>query len=112
MILRDRFASSAYGQWLAQHSGFQVKKDDLLSMFVQLTGVREERALQFQCEPDHEGRVVLTQFWFTLDPKKLSVFPGNGAYLSSPQVQDNCPATFMMPGWPLPGAAVPVNVSQ
>lgn len=107
--LRDRFESSAYGQWLAQHSGFQVKKDDLLAMFVQLTGVREDRALQFQCEPDHDGKVVLTQLWFTLDPQKLSTFPANGSYRSSPQVQDNCPATFMMPGWPLSGAQAAVT---
>lgn len=105
MEMRDRFAASAFGLWLAQQSGFQVNRDDMLATFARLMNVRDSRALQVRCEPAHNGQMVLTQLWFTLDPKKLSRFPYEGAYLSSPDDQNGCPATFLVPGWTAPSAA-------
>lgn len=99
MEMHDRFVASAFGQWLTQRAGSDVSREEMLATFVALMHVPEDRALQLRCESDHSGRTVLTQLWFTLDPKNLKRFPDNGAYLSSPNDQNGCPATFFVPGW-------------
>ncbi|GBD56214.1 ribonuclease T2 family protein [Gluconobacter wancherniae] len=99
MALRDRFASSGFGIWLTRQEGFQVRKDQFLSTFATMTGADAPRALQLRCETSANGQTVLSQLWFTLDPKKLSAFPAKESYLPSPHDQNGCPAVFLVPGW-------------
>ncbi|EHH69421.1 ribonuclease T2 family protein [Gluconobacter morbifer] len=102
MQLRSRLAASGFGLWLAQQAGFQVRREDILSTFAQMTGATQPRALQLRCEPDAATKQpVLTQLWFTLDPARLNSFPAGTSYLPSPDDQNGCPASFLVPGWPL-----------
>ena len=97
--LRLRFAHSPVAYYLAGRAGTLVAHDELMAFFHKATQSDQPRALQLQCGTDHEGRVVLTQLWFTLDPAKMDRFPEAQSYLSSPQIQDNCPAHFWIKRW-------------
>jgi len=97
--LHRRFTRSPMMQFLAERAGTTVAHDEILSFFRSATGAVPPRALQLRCETDHEGRIVLTQLWFTLRPDRMNEFPGAGSYLDSPQRQDNCPARFWLKRW-------------
>ncbi|MDR6182306.1 ribonuclease T2 family protein [Asaia bogorensis] len=97
--LRERFAQSPMGTYLAERAGLRVRHDDLMAFFTTASQTTLPRALQLRCETDHEGRIVLTQLWFTLAPGKMHLFPAAGSYLASPQNQDNCPAEFWVKRW-------------
>jgi len=99
MILRDRFSVAPIGQYLRSRAGLVVTHDEVLRFFALSTGATAERALQLQCGYDREGRAVLEQMWLTLRPDRLGAFPAAGAYAASPQVQDNCPAAFLVRAW-------------
>ncbi|WP_367159657.1 ribonuclease I [Kozakia baliensis] len=97
--LRLKFAQSAMGQWLAERAGLVVTHVDLLAFFDKVTSNTTPRALQLQCGKDQEGRVVLTQMWFTLRHDRLNDFPGASSYITAPENQDNCPARFLLRKW-------------
>lgn len=97
--LRMRLARSPLGFYLGERAGMLVSHDAVLAFFNTATGNTQMRALQLQCGKDHEGRVVLTQLWFTLDPRHMDRFPAAVSYMPSPQNQDNCPATFWLRRW-------------
>ncbi|GBR07880.1 ribonuclease T2 family protein [Asaia siamensis] len=97
--LQSRFSRSPMMAFLAARAGTVVGHDEVLAFFRTATGATQPRALQLRCETDQAKRVVLTQLWFTLDPKRMGQFPSAGSYLDSPQMQDNCPASFWLKNW-------------
>lgn len=99
LTLRDRFAASPTGQALEQDAGRMIGHDDLLALFARNTGATATRALQLRCGRDSMRRPVLEQLWFTLRPDALDRFPAAASYAPSPDLQDNCPASFLVPGW-------------
>ncbi|PCD78725.1 ribonuclease I [Acetobacter orleanensis] len=97
--LRDRFAALPSARSLTAFAGQQVTKAELTKEIEADTGLLPERGIQFQCNKTPQGETVLAQIWFTLKPTSLSRFPKADAFLSSPQNQDNCPASFRVPQW-------------
>ncbi|GBQ92012.1 ribonuclease T2 family protein [Asaia krungthepensis] len=97
--LQARFVRSPMMAFLGQRAGMVVTHEEVLAFFRQSTGSDLPRALQLRCETDHDKRVVLTQLWFTLNPDKMGDFPSSPSYLSSPHMQDNCPAQFWLRRW-------------
>lgn len=97
--LRDRFAALPSARSLTEAAGQRVVKADLVKEIEADTGPLPERGVQFQCNKTPQGQAVLAQIWFTLSPASLNRFPKTEAFLSSPQSQDNCPASFLVPQW-------------
>lgn len=97
--LRDRFADLPSARYLTSLEGHEVEKQDLVTHITADTGALPERGVQFQCNKNASGQTVLAQIWFTLKPNALFAFPKADAFLSSPQMQDNCPARFLVPRW-------------
>lgn len=97
--LRDRFEQLPSARHLTAESGMVIEKADLTRQIEADTGPLPERGVQFQCNKTPQGQSVLAQVWFTLKPDSLSSFPKTDAFMSSPQVQDNCPARFLVPQW-------------
>lgn len=97
--LHHRFVRSPMMQFLAARAGSKIRREDVLGFFSTATGATPPRALQLRCEKDHEGRIALTQLWFTLRPDRMDRFPAAESYLASPQIQDNCPAEFWLKKW-------------
>lgn len=102
--LRDRFAELPSAQHLTAEAGTRVTKAELTSQIEADTGPLPERGVQFQCNKTQQGEAVLSQIWFTLKPASLDKFPKTDAFLSSPQMQDNCPSQFLVPQWTASGA--------
>ncbi|MGX7345490.1 ribonuclease T2 family protein [Acetobacter pasteurianus] len=102
--LRDRFARLPAAQHLTTTSGTLIAKTDLTKQIEADTGPLPERGVQFQCNKTPQGHPVLAQIWFTLKPTSLSSFPKSDAFMSSPQLQDNCPAHFLVPQWATDGS--------
>ncbi|OUI84876.1 ribonuclease T2 family protein [Acetobacter tropicalis] len=97
--LRDRFAALPSAQHLTSEPGTVIAKADLTREIEADTGPLPDRGVQFQCNKTPQGQSVLAQIWFTLKPDALSRFPKADAFMSSPQMQDNCPASFLVPQW-------------
>ncbi|GAN61668.1 hypothetical protein ACI01nite_24620 [Acetobacter cibinongensis] len=100
--LRDRFASLPAARYLESSAGQVITKTDLSQRIQADTGALPDRGVQFQCNKDAQNRTILSQIWFTLKPDHLSSFSRAEAFLSSPQLQDNCPARFLVPEWQKP----------
>ncbi|MDG6094056.1 ribonuclease I [Acetobacter sp. AN02] len=100
IALHDRFTSLQAAHSLDAAAGTTISRQDILNRITAGTGPVPDRAIQFRCENTTEGRPQLTQIWFTLRPDALSDFPHSQAFMSSPQMQDNCPARFLLPAWP------------
>ncbi|MBV1824030.1 ribonuclease T2 family protein [Komagataeibacter oboediens] len=103
--LRDRFAAGPVGRELDHDAGRDISKADVIGSFERTYGTLPERGLQFRCNTDAQGQPILAQLWFTLDPRGLGRFPAASGFLPSPDVQDNCPARFRVPTWPVTAQA-------
>ncbi|MBS1001413.1 ribonuclease I [Acetobacter persici] len=101
--LRDRFAALPAAAHLLTEAGTRIAKADLTRQIEADTGPLPNRGVQFQCNKTPTGEAVLSQIWFTLKPASLDKFPKTDAFLSSPQLQDNCPAQFLVPQWATAG---------
>ena len=97
--LRDRFAALPASTQITAKAGQVISKSELQTLIQTDTGPLPEKGLQFQCNKDSTGRMVLAQLWFTLKPEKLGEFPHASSFISSPWEQDNCPTHFLLPNW-------------
>jgi ribonuclease I len=100
MRMRRRVVHSAFGRYLtAGARGQEVRHADVSRAFMRAFATDRARALQLRCARDRRGREVLTQLWITLRPDATARFPRDGALMSAPIAQDNCPGRFRVPRW-------------
>mgnify|MGYP001606427042 CR=1 FL=1 len=98
--MRRRVLDSAFGRYLIMTArGHTVRHADVIDAFMHAFGTHQSAALQLRCDDSRRGQVVLTQMWITLHTDALSRFPRHGALMNAPIAQDNCPASFRVPGW-------------
>ena len=97
--MRDAVAFGPFGTWLRGEAGHAVRHADAVGEFTRDFHTPLLGAVQFRCDHDWAGRVVLTQLWITLRPERLAEFPEPATLLDAPIPQGNCPAEFAVPGW-------------
>ena len=99
IAMRDAVAFGPFGTWLRGEAGHLVRHADADRAFARDFHTSHPRAVQFRCDRDRAGRVVLTEMWITLRPDRLAEFPEPPTLLDAPVPRDNCPAGFAVPGW-------------
>ena len=99
LAMHDVVVLNPFASWLTGQAGRTVQHAEALAEFERDFHTSHPRAVQFQCERDHAGRMVLTQFWITLLPGRLADFSAPGTLIDAPIPQDTCPATFVVPNW-------------
>ena len=98
--MRLEVLESPFGRYLtASAEGHDVRRADLIHMFMHTFGTDQRSALQLRCARDRRGRTVLTQLWITLHTNALARFPRDGALMNAPIAQNNCPARLRVPRW-------------
>ena len=99
IAMRDAVAFGPFGTWLRGEAGHAVRHADAAREFERDFHTPLPRAVQFRCDRDRGGRVVLTQMSITLRPDRLAEFPQPETLRPAPIPQDNCPAEFAVPSW-------------
>ena len=99
LAMREKIVNSAFGHDLMQRAGTTVDHTVLFKSFADTFRTTAPRALQLQCHADAQGRILLTQFWITIRHDAIDRFPAPTSLTDAPVVQDNCPASFLIPGW-------------
>ena len=99
IAMRDAVAFGPWAMWLGGEAGHTVRHADATREFTRDFHTSHPRAVQFRCDHDHAGHVVLTQMWITLRPDRLADFPEPETLVDAPVPQDNCPASFGVPTW-------------
>ena len=99
LLMRAVVLLDPFSTWLAAQAGQVIRHADALTEFERDFHTGHPRAVQFQCAADRTGRVVLTQLWITLLPGRLADFPAPETLIDAPIPQDDCPASFTVPGW-------------
>ena len=99
LLARDAVAFGPFGLWLRDQTGRVVRHADAIRAFARDLHSARPRVVQFRCDRDRAGRVVLTQVWITLRVDGLARFPAPETLADAPVSEDDCPASFGVPGW-------------
>ncbi len=99
LALRAAVLSSRFAREIERRAGAVVTHPEVLAAFAASFHNDAPRALQLQCGTDAAGRTVLTQLWITIRRERLSRFPEPVSLTQPPEIQDNCPARFLVPAW-------------
>lgn len=99
--MRRQIADSAFGRYLiGTAQGHTVQHATVIAAFMDAFDTDQKNSLQLRCENDRHGHATLTQLWISLHADALGRFPRDGSLMNAPINQDNCPASFFVPGWP------------
>ncbi len=99
LALRDAVLPSRFARALEQRAGTTIAHATVIASFDASFRTGAPRALQLQCATDAQGRTVLTQLWITIRRDALRHFPASASLTGPPEIQDNCPARFVVPAW-------------
>lgn len=100
LAMRAAVVESAFGRYLMQQAGHDVRHDAVIARFRSAFSTSEGTSLQLQCGRTAAGQTVLTQFWITIKASEIGAFPRTVSLMDARTDQDTCPAAFRVPTWP------------